>query len=167
MGVLDESVARFGANPLSARTAPSVTATLSEGRGRLTGGPFSWDVDLPAVVGGTNRAPSPTSYLLGALAGCAVTFIHDTLAPQLGVRLADVNATARCRSDVRGLLGMADTDPRLTGLTVEITVESVDSPERLDALRRAWLQRCPIYLALLDPAHVEVTWASSGKEPHI
>lgn len=162
--VLDESVARFSANPLSAWTAPAVAATLSDGRGRLFGGPFSWDVDLPPVVGGTNRAPSPTFYLLGALAGCAVTYIHDTLAPQLGVRLAGVSATARCRADLRGMLGMAGADPHLTGLAIEITVESPDSSELLDRLRHTWLQRCPIYLALLNPAHVEVTWASPERE---
>jgi uncharacterized OsmC-like protein len=160
---LDESMARFRVNPLSAHTAPTVMATLVEGRGRLTGGPFAWDVDLPPVVGGTNRGPSPTLYLLGALAGSAVAFIHDTLAPQLGVRLTDVTATARCRSDLRGLLGMDGADPRLTGLAVEISVDSSDSPERVELLRRSWLQRCPIYLALLNPLPVEVTWTEQDR----
>lgn len=165
LGELQDSMATFRANPLSAQTAPSVTATLVEGQGRLTGGPFAWGVDLPPVVGGGNRAPSPTLYLLGALAGCALAFIHDTLAPQLGVRLAGVTATARCRSDLRGLLGMDGGDPRLTGLSVEITVDSPDSPERVEALRQAWLQRCPIYLALLNPVPVEVSWlAGNGEE---
>jgi uncharacterized OsmC-like protein len=161
---LDESIASFKANPLSARTAPAVTATLSDGRGRLTGGPFVWEVDLPPVLGGNNEAPSPTLYLLGALAGSAVAFIRDTLAPQLGVRLAGVMATARCRSDLRGLLGMDGADPRLTGLAIEISVDSPDSPERVELLRRSWLQRCPIYLALLNPLPVEVTWTEQDRE---
>lgn len=161
---LEQSMASFSANPLSAHTVPAVTATLAEGRGRLTGGPFAWEVDLPPVVGGSNRAPSPTLYLLGALAGCAVAFIHDTLAPQLGVRLAGVAATARCRSDLRGLLGMDDADPRLTGLSIEITVDSPDPPDRVEMLRQAWLQRCPIYLALLNPVPVDVTWLDGESE---
>jgi uncharacterized OsmC-like protein len=141
-----------------------VTATLNDGRGRLSGGPFTWDADLPPVLGGGNRAPSPTLYLLGALAGCAVAFIHDTLAPQFGVQLTEVTATARCRSDLRGVLGMDGADPRLTGLSVEITLESPDSPERVGALRQAWLQRCPIYLALLNPVPVQVVWTEPGDD---
>jgi uncharacterized OsmC-like protein len=161
---LEDTMASFRANPLSAQTAPAVTATLAEGRGRLTGGPFAWEVDLPPVVGGGNRAPSPTLYLLGALAGCAVAFIYDTLAPQLGVRLAGVTATASCRSDLRGLLGMDGADPRLTGISIEIAVDTPESPERVEELQRAWLQRCPIYLALLNPIPVEVTWLDRDGE---
>jgi hypothetical protein len=54
---------------------------------------------------------------------------------------------------------MDGADPRLTGLVIEIAVESSDSPDRVELLRRSWLQRCPIYLALLNPLPVEVTWA--------
>ena len=48
-------------------------------------GSFSWHTDMPVPLGGTNEALSPTALLLSALAGCAVVFIPDTLAPQLGV----------------------------------------------------------------------------------
>ena len=44
-------------------------------------GPFSWHTDMPAPLGRNNEAPSPTALLLSALAGCAVVFIRDTLAP--------------------------------------------------------------------------------------
>ncbi|MGH8945428.1 MAG: OsmC family protein [Acidimicrobiia bacterium] len=155
--VIEGAVAQFTEDPASAQTAPAVTATLVEGHARLSGGPFTWESDLPPVVGGGNVAPSPTAYLLGALAGCAVAFIHDILAPQLDVQLDDVSAVARCRSDLRGLLGMDGTDPRLTDLSIEITIES--SSERVDELRQAWLDRCPIYLSLIETARIDVTWA--------
>jgi hypothetical protein len=58
---------------------------------------------------------------------------------------------------------MDGADPRLTGLTIEIAVDSSDSPEKVELLRRNWLQRCPIYLALLNPLPVEVTWTEQDR----
>lgn len=156
--LIDETVAKFHADPSAAQSAPAVTATLANGRARLSGGPFNWEADLPPVVGGGNVAPSPTAYLLGALAGCAVAFINETLAAQLGVELTSVSAVASCRSDLRGLLGMEGADPSLTNLAIEITIDSPESPERVEQVRQAWLQRCPVYLALLNAATVDVTW---------
>jgi hypothetical protein len=87
---LEASTQRFTAEPDTARSAPAVTASLINGRARLSAGPFNWDADLAPAIGGRNHAPSPTAYLLGALAGCAVAFVHDTVAPQLGLQLDDV-----------------------------------------------------------------------------
>jgi uncharacterized OsmC-like protein len=111
-------------------------------------GTFSWHTDLPVPLGGTNEAPSPTALLLSALAGCAVVFIRDTLAPQLGVTVYAIEATAQCETDARGLLGMDSVAPdvRNVGLTI-----AIQSPEDEDAVRRvyqAWQERCPVYLAL-------------------
>jgi uncharacterized OsmC-like protein len=156
--VIEKAEAQFGDDPSTAQTAPAVTATLVEGRARLSGGPFTWDSDLPPIIGGGNVAPSPTAYLLGALAGCAVAFINDVLAPQFDVVLDYISAVARCRSDLRGLLGMDGSDPRLTDLSIEINIES--SSQRVDELRQAWLDRCPIYLALIETANIDVTWAN-------
>lgn len=160
--VIDDAVAKFSDDPGSAQTAPAVTATLVEGRAHLSGGPFTWDSDLPPIIGGGNAAPSPTAYLLGALAGCAVAFIHDVLAPQFGVELNEISAVARCKSDLRGLLGMNDADPRLTDLSIEISIASQDSAEALEQMRQAWVDRCPIYLSVLETAKVDVTWASGS-----
>lgn len=156
--VIDESISRFRADPAAAQTAPAVTATLANGRAKLSGGPFNWESDLPPAIGGGNSAPSPTAYLLGALAGCAVVFIRDTLAPHLGVELDSVSATARCRSDLRGLLGVDDADPRLTDLSIEISIESPAPRKDIERLRAAWLERCPIYLSLMEATPVDVAW---------
>ena len=97
-----------------------MTATLANGRARLSAGSFNWDADLPPILGGENLAPSPTAYLLGALAGCAVAFLRDTLAPQFGVEIDDVTAAASSVSDLRGLLGIDGAAPDLTDLTLDI-----------------------------------------------
>lgn len=149
---------KFAQDPASAQTRPGVSAILANGHARISGGPFNWDSDLPPVIGGTNHAPSPTAYLLGALAGCAVTFIHDTLAPEFEVMIDDVRAEAGCSADLAGLVALDGHDPALTDLSLEIQISSPSDPERIAAMQRAWEERCPIYLALLNPNAVSLSF---------
>lgn len=159
---IDETLARLRADPSAGRTAPIVTAELVNGHARLSSGAFNWDADLGPAVGGENLAPSPTAYLLGALAACAVVFLRDTLAPQFGVTIDGISATARCTSDLGGLLGMDGTSPVLDGIELEVVVRSQEPPERLDVVFAAWRARCPIYLALLRPNQVQVGFESTA-----
>ena len=152
-----DAEATFRADPAKARSNPTVTATLANGRARLSAGSFNWDADLPAVLGGENLAPSPTAYLLGALAGCAVALLRDTLAPQFGVELDDVTAAASSVSDLRGLVGLDGAAPDLTELKLDIQVATSSPQDRVDAMFAAWRERCPIYLALLNPNAIELT----------
>jgi len=152
-----DAEAAFREDPAKARSAPTVTATLANGRARLSAGSFNWDADLPPILGGENLAPSPTAYLLGALAGCAVAFLNDTLAPQFEVDITDVTAVARCSSDARGLLAVDDVAPDLADLALEIKVSSPSPKERVDRMLAAWRERCPIYLALMKPQSITLT----------
>jgi uncharacterized OsmC-like protein len=154
---ITESEARFRADPAAALSTPTVTATLVNGRARLTSGSFNWDADLPAALGGEGLAPSPTAYLLGALAGCAVAFLRDTLAPQFDVEIADVRAVASASSDARGLLAIDDAKPDLGQLALDIQVTTESPTDRVDAMLAAWGDRCPIYLALLKANEVSLT----------
>ncbi len=149
--VIRQTEERFRAEPEAARGAPSVSATLANGRARLSSGAFNWEADLPPALGGGNLAPSPTAYLLGALAGCAVAFMYDTLAPQLGIEINGVSATARSTTDSRGLLGMDGVAADLAAIEIDIEVSSSEPEERIQELYRAWLERCPIYLAISKP----------------
>jgi uncharacterized OsmC-like protein len=153
---INEAAERFRADPAAARSRPTVTATLVNGRARLSAGPFNWDADLPTVLGGENLAPSPTAYLLGALAGCAVAFLRDTLAPQFEVEIDDVTASASASSDLRGLLAVDGGVPDLGDLALDIRLVSGSPAKRIDAMLTAWRERCPIYLALLKPNAIEL-----------
>jgi uncharacterized OsmC-like protein len=158
---LAESAARFREDPGAGVTRPSVTATFVNGHARVSSGPFNWESDLGPAVGGGNVAPSPTAYLLGALAGCGALFLTETLAPQLGVRITSVEATASCRADLAGLLGLPGADPALTEIALVVRVTSPDAPERLEAVFAAWRERCPIYLALSGAAPVSLDMAAA------
>lgn len=158
MTTLQTTTAKFTADPAAGRIAPEVTATFTDGQAHLSAGPFSWDCDLPPAIGGTNQSPSPTAMLLGALAGCAVAFVKDTLAPQFEVEITDISATAGCTADLAGLLGLPGTEPRLQNLDIAINITSPSPDDRVAALRQAWLDRCPVYLALLEPNEVTATF---------
>jgi uncharacterized OsmC-like protein len=144
-------------DPDKAKGRPAVTARSDGAQAVLEAGSFSWRADLPPALGGTNQAPSPTALLLGALAGCAVVFIRDTLAPQLGVEVESVEATARCESDARGLLGMAGAAPDLQNIDIAIQITSAAAEADVRRLYDVWKERCPIYLALAKPTSVKTS----------
>jgi uncharacterized OsmC-like protein len=154
--VIEETSKLWAAEPEKAKAKPTVRAYADGAEAVLEAASFSWRADLPTPLGGTDQAPSPTALLLGALAGCAVAFIHDTLAPQFGVRVDNVEATAQCETDFRGLLGMADVAPDLGSLRLDVRVQSPDGDAAVQQLYQAWQQRCPIYLALVKPMNVNL-----------
>jgi hypothetical protein len=86
-----QTVRHFEEQPEKAKSTPTVKAHADGSQAAMEAGPFSWHADLPEPIGGTNQAPSPTALLLSALAGCAVVFIRDTLAP------SSVSASRRWR----------------------------------------------------------------------
>jgi len=137
--------------PEKAQARPVVTARADNSEAVIKAGSFSWRADLPIPLGGSNHAPSPTALLLSALAGCAVVFIRDTLGPLLNVRITDVRATARCRTDFRGLLGLDGAAPDLEDIELDIEVSSPEDERDVRSVVQAWTERCPVYLALTSP----------------
>lgn len=149
--IVMETGARLRADPAAGRTSPTVSATLESDRATISSGPFSWAADLALSIGGTNLAPSPTAYLLGALAACGVVFLNDTLAPEFGVTVRGITAVASCRADLAGLVGIEGALPDLTGIEIEITVDTPDPASTTGPMFDAWERRCPIDLALRNP----------------
>jgi uncharacterized OsmC-like protein len=121
--------------------------------------------DMPATIGGEESAPTPGWLLRTALASCAVTRIAMEAAAQ-GIELQTLEAHASSRSDLRGLVGLAEPDgrpvpagPLAMGLHVRIAAAGVD-PGRLRALVEATPGCSPVTCALEQPLaiglHVEV-----------
>lgn len=160
--VIEQSIQLWTREPDKAKVGPVVKARSEGAQALVEAGPFSWQTDLPPTLGGENKAASPTALLLGALSGCAVVFVRDTLAPQLGVRVDSVEAEVRCKADFRGLLGMSGAVPDLQDLEVTIRIESPDSEDKVQRLYQAWLERCPVYLALTKPLAVKAALARAA-----
>lgn len=160
--VIKQSIQLWTSEPEKAKVSPVVKARTDGAQAVVETGPFSWRTDLPPTLGGENKAASPTALLLGALAGCAAVFIRDTLAPQLGVRVDSVQAEVKCKADFRGLLGMPGAVPDLETLELNIQIQSPESEDKVQALYRAWLERCPVYLALTKPLSVKTAVTRSA-----
>ena len=160
--IILESQRIWEEQPEKAKIQPMVKARSEGAQAVLKAGPFTWRADLPLPLGGANEAPSPVPLLLGALAGCAVVLIRDTLAPQLGVRVEAVEATAQCEADLRGALAMEGVAPDIQNIQLNIEIQSPESEDKVQKLYQAWQERCPIYLALLKSLPVTTTLEVKG-----
>jgi len=158
---IQTTIENWTKDPDSARGAPTVTAHADDSQAVIQAGPFSWRADLPPALGGTNQAPSPTALLLGALAGCAVVFVRDTLAPQLAIRVTSVEATVKCETDARGLLDMNGAEPDLRNMSLDVSVESPDGDSAVKQIADVWQERCPIYLALVKPTDISINFRAA------
>jgi uncharacterized OsmC-like protein len=160
--VIKQTIQLWTNEPEKAKGGPVVKARTDGAQAVVEAGPFSWRTDLPPALGGENKAASPTAFLLGALAGCAAAFIRDTLAPQMGMRIDSVQAEVKCQTDSRGLLGMPGAVPDLDNLEITIQIQSPEPEDKVQALYRTWLERCPVYLALTKPLSVKAGLAKTA-----
>ena len=68
---------------------------------------FRFDADHPAVLVGEDRGPTPTEFLLHALAGCITAGIANIAAAR-GVTLTSVESQVEGDIDLQGILGLSD-----------------------------------------------------------
>jgi len=68
---------------------------------------FTYDADHPAVLVGRDQGPTPTEFLLVALAGCLTAGIGNIAAAR-GVTLYEVESTVEGDIDLSGILGLSD-----------------------------------------------------------
>lgn len=115
--------------------------------------------DMPAAIGGEDTAPTPGWLLRAALASCAVTRIAMEAA-QRGIVLQTLEAHATSRSDLRGLVGVAEPDghpvpagPLAMALHIRIGAPGVDA-QVLRALVEATPGCSPVTCAVEQPLAV-------------
>ncbi len=111
--------------------------------------------DLPTELGGTGDQVTPGWLFRAGLASCLATRIAMDAATE-GIELASLEVLATSRSDLRGLLGMADgigapvsAGPSEVQLRVRICAAGV-SAERLRRLVEASNRCSPVSAAVRD-----------------
>lgn len=115
---------------------------------------FSVEVDEPAALGGTDRAPNPVEYALAALASCQeITYrLH---AEALGIPLRDVSVKLEGSLDLRGFFAAGDgVRPGFQQIRGTVTFDSPASPEALRRLKEVVDAHCPVLDLFRNPTPV-------------
>jgi len=142
--------------PASARWQGGTRVVASHANG------IEMATDMPSDLGGSGNGVTPGWLFRAGFASCAATCIAMGAAAQ-GIELASLEVVAKSRSDLRGLLGMTDTDgarvnagPRDVELLVRITAPGVQ-PERLRALVQESYRCSPISNAVASGVPVALS----------
>lgn len=120
---------------------------------------FSFDIDEPARVGGTDTAPTPMEFVAGALNGC-VGVVIEQVAKELGFPFSGMETYSIATQDTRGFAGTADVSPFFHSYHLEIHVET----DVLDMALRQELtaqvhRRCPaINLVQAAGVNLDINW---------
>jgi uncharacterized OsmC-like protein len=92
---------------------------------------YTADADHPAVLCGEDYGPTPTEYVLHALAGCLTAGIANIAAAR-GVTLHSVQSSLAGDIDLRGILGLSnEVRNGFSDLRVRFTVKGDAPPEKL------------------------------------
>lgn len=117
---------------------------------------FTFDADHPAVLTGRDNGPTPTEFVLHALAACLTAGLANIAAAR-GIRLTSVRSTVAGDIDLRGILGL---DPAVRNgyqnITVRFTVSGDASPEALRALVEQSRKRSAVYDVITNQVPVQI-----------
>ena len=99
--------------------------------------------DTYPAFGGTDAAPSPLAYTLGALTSCN-QISAQLVAKDLGIRVGSFSFTARGDLDPSVFVGGAEGNANFSSVTVDATVETDAEGETFDHFVAELERRCPV-----------------------
>ena len=146
--------------------APVATFTLtSDGTGvaqtvSVVGSAHTFEVDAAPAFGGSDAAPSPIAYALGALISCSQV-TGQIAAKALGLRVDRFHFDISADLDTAILVGGdAEGNANFEKVTVTALVTTEASEAELRALQIETERRCPIYqLFARSGVDIQTTWA--------
>jgi uncharacterized OsmC-like protein len=108
---------------------------------------FSWQIDEPKQIGGTNHAPSPQEMLLSAFASCmVVTYVVG--ASMKGIQLSRLEIDVQGELDLAGFLGLNSEAVKLKGINYTLYVAGDGTPEQFEELRKVAQAHSPNAMTL-------------------
>ena len=117
--------------------------------------PYRYEADHPAVLVGTDNAPTPVEFLLHALAGCLTAGIANIAAAR-GVHLESVESTVEGDIDLLGILGLSK-EVRNGYQQVRVSFKlRGDDPEKLRAVVEQSRKRSAVYDVLTNGVPISI-----------
>ena len=115
------------------------------------------DADHPAVLVGTDVAPTPVEHLLHAITACLTAGIAN-VASARGVELTSVSSRVEGDIDLLGILGLSDGSVRngYEHLRITFHIEGDADDETLRGIVEQSRRRSAVYDALTQPTPVAI-----------
>lgn len=129
----------------------SAQAQLQEGvQVQVSARDFSFTIDEPKELGGTDQGMNPVEALLGSLGACQAIVAH-VYAQKFAVQLDDFRVEVEGDIDLDGFFGLADVRPGYTEIRYRFHITSPSSQANIDALIAHLQQHCPVGDSLAAP----------------
>ena len=119
--------------------------------------PFEADADHPDVLCGTDQGPTPTEWVLHALASCLAAGVANIAAAR-GVKLNKVESTVEGDIDLRGILGLSkDVRNGYQRVRVSFEIDGDASPEQLEQIVMQSKARSAVFDIVTHGVPVDIT----------
>ena len=118
--------------------------------------PFEYEADHPTMLVGDDHGPTPSEFLLHALASCLTAGIASIAAAR-GIALCEVSSTVDAEMNLLGVLGLSDEVRNgYERIRVSITIKGDAPPEALHAIVEQSRRRSPVLDVLTNGVPVEL-----------
>lgn len=155
-------------NPNNTVSSFETTSVLGKQLGvQVSSRQFQFHFDEPEVLGGTDQAPNPVEYVLGALGACQA-IVYRALSSLKGIQLESVTVKTRGDLDFKGFLGLdSDVRPGFKKVEFETIIVSDEAPEKLYSLSREVEALCPVLDIISEPLDVRGKVTIKSKKFHL
>ncbi|KIL75005.1 OsmC family protein [Bacillus badius] len=103
--------------------------------------------DEPETLGGTDQAPNPVEYLIGAAGSCfAITF--EVMASEKGIPLKSVDVEIKADLNAAVFLGMEEGDGGILNPVITLRADAEAPKEELKEIAQAALAKSPVLSSL-------------------
>lgn len=112
--------------------------------------------DEPETLGGTDKAPNPVEYLIGAAASCfSITF--QVMASQKEIELQKVEANIEAELNAAVFLGLEEGDGGIQNTIITLNAKTSAPKEVVEAIAREAIKNSPVLASLKAKVCVNVS----------